>query len=361
MNFEDFMVPPQRKRYEHWQLGQMVRGGIPEGGIVLIWLSDQRGAGGTAEIKPMAAVRRLFYELSKADFEVPMGDLGDLISGKTLEDTHYVLQEVLLACHQRGAIPVVIGGGSDFGYSLFSALNQDVKDLTYTNLAGRFFLEQEETFPLNEKNYLYRLFCSKDFSIKNFHLLGCQKHLNDEESLNLVKQVAFDVVRLADMMHSTEKTEPYFRQADLVTVDCNAVESFSSPFSLEPQVNGLNRREICAYMKEVGMSERLKSVGIFNFNFETEEVLNRQLLAQMLWYLVEGINIRRSHPKEKEYETFWVMIGEDSYAFRREIFTNLWYFGERECPDDWLACSYEDYQNAKRGILGRRLLKFLEE
>ncbi len=86
--------------------------------------------------------------------------------------------------------------------------------------------------------------------------------------MKLIKEVNFDIVRLADMMNSTERTEPFFRKADLVTVNCDAVESFSEAFSIHPQVNGLNRREICAYMKEVGMSENLKSAAIFNYNFE---------------------------------------------------------------------------------------------
>ena len=36
---------------------------------------------------------------------------------------------------------------------------------------------------------------------------------------------------------------------DLVTLNCDAVESFAEPFSVNPQINGLNRREICAVMK----------------------------------------------------------------------------------------------------------------
>lgn len=46
----------------------------------------------------------------------------------------------------------------------------------------------------------------------------------------------------------------------------------------------------------------------------------------MTWYLLEGINIQRSHPKEREYETFWIMIGDHEVAFKRDTFSNLWYF-----------------------------------
>ena len=95
---------------------------IPENGIALLFVSDFRGAGGNAEVQDFTSIRKIFYKLSKLDFELPICDLGDLVSGKTVEDSHYILQEVLSVCHYKNTIPVIIGGSNDFAYSLFSAL-----------------------------------------------------------------------------------------------------------------------------------------------------------------------------------------------------------------------------------------------
>lgn len=358
MNFEDFIIPPKNIKYEKWQIGSLMTEEIPENGIALLFVSDFRGARGNAEVQDFTSIRKIFYKLSKLDFELPICDLGDLVSGKTVEDSHYILQEVLSVCHYKNTIPVIIGGSNDFAYSLFSALNFHQKNINYTQISNVVSLANEGE-EINEKNYLSRIFSTKNFSIKNFHLLGYQKHLNEEDSVKIIKQVEFDVVRLAEMMGDTQKTEPFFRNADLVTVNCDAVESFTDEFSINPQVNGLNRREICAYMKEIGLSENLKSVGIFNFNAETENVLNQQLLAQMLWYLMEGISIRNSHPKEKNMETFWVLIDDHEFAFKRDTFTDLWYFGNNEDVEKCLPCSYEEYLIAKKGTLSQRLSKFL--
>lgn len=356
MDFQDFIIPPKTFRTENWQIGNLLQEEIPESGIVLLFVSDFRGAGYSAEVQDFTQIRKIFYRLSKLDFEIPICDLGDLVSGRSAEDTHYVLQEVLSSCHYKNALPIIIGGSNDLAYSLFSALNFHQKNINYTHISNVVSLtgEGEE---INEKNFLNRIFSTKNFSIKNFHLLGYQKHLNETDSVKLIKEVDFDIVRLAEMMNSTEKTEPFFRNADLVTVNCDAVESFADAFSTHPQVNGLNRREICQYMMEIGLSKKLKSAGIFNYNFETDNFLNHQLLAQMLWYLIEGVNIRRSHPKEEDYETFWVMAGEDQYAFHRETFSNVWYFGNSEAPEDWVPCSREDYDDALRGSINRRFLK----
>jgi len=355
MNFEDFIIPPRKIRTENWQIGDKIVSEIKEDSIVLLFLSDYRGANGDADNQEFSQIRREFYKLSQLDFDIPIVDLGDLVSGKTPQDSHYILQEVLSACHYKHAIPVVIGGSNDFAFSLFSALSFHQKDINYTQISNVVSLKQDEE--IHESNFLSKILGSKNFSIKNYHHLGYQKHLNESDSVKLIKEVQFDIIRLAEMMNSTEKTEPYFRKADLVTINCDAVESFNEAFSINPQVNGLNKREACAYMKEIGLGEKLKSVGIFNYNIYSDSQLNHQLLAQMLWYLIEGINIQRSHPKEKSFETFFVLINDEQYAFKRDVFSNLWYFGEDEDIDNCIPCSRSDFDEAKRGFLSPRFTR----
>ena len=357
MNLEDILIPPKEIKTEKWQLGKLISNEIQENGIVLVFCSDYRGVkNGDAEILDYSNVRTELYRLSKLDFEIPICDLGDLISGKSHQDSHYILQEVLSMCHYKNAIPVIIGGSNDLAFSLFSTLNFHQKNINYTQISNIISLANDGE-EITEKNFLSKILSAKNFSIKNYHHLGYQKHLNEIDSVKLMKDVEFEIIRLAEMMNSTEKTEPFFRRADLVTVNCDAVESLGDGFSVNPQVNGLNRREICAYMKEIGLSENLKSVGIFNFNGNSDHFLNHQLLAQMIWYLIEGINIQKSHPKERHFETFWVLIDDEQYAFKRDNFSGLFYFGDDEKVENLIPCSRMEYDEAKKGNLDRRFLK----
>ena len=357
MNIEDVLFSPKNLKTEKWQLGQLLETDIPENGIVLVFCSDYRGLkNGTAEMADFQAIRKQLFTLSKLDFETKICDLGDLISGKTHSDTHFILQEILSLCFYKNTIPIIMGGSNDLAFSLFSALNFHQKNINYTQISNIISLANEGE-EITESNFLSKIFSSKTFSLKNYHHLGYQKHLNAVDSIKLMKEVEFDIIRLAEMMNSTEKTEPFFRQADLVTLNCDAIESLGDGFSVNPQVNGLNKREICAYMKEIGLSENLKAAGIFNFNINSEVFLNHQLVAQMIWHLVEGINIQKSHPKERQFEKFWVLIGEDHHAFQRDTFSGLWYFGEEEEVKDLLPCSRLEYESAKRGYLEPRLLK----
>ncbi|QDP85026.1 formimidoylglutamase [Chryseobacterium sp. SNU WT5] len=357
MNLEDILIAPKEIKSEAWQLGSTISTEIREGGIVLVFCSDYRGVrNGKAEIQDYKRVREQLYHLSKLDFEIPIADLGDLISGKGHEDTHFILQEIISLCLSKNAIPIIVGGGNDLAFALFSAINFHHQNINYTQISNLINLDNSGD-TITEKNFLSKILSSKNFTIKNYHHLGYQKHLNEVDSVRLMRQVDFEVIRLAEMMNNTEKTEPFFRFADLITVNCDAIESRTGAFSVNPQVNGLNNREICAYMKEIGLSRNLKSAGIFNYNAESENFMNHQLLAQMIWHLVEGINIQRTHPAERSYETFWVMTEDTKYAFQRDVFSDLWFFGDDEKEENWIPCSFSDYEAAKRGLVNPRFLK----
>ena len=355
MDLQDIFIKPEKISCEHWQLGNTISDEVQENGVVLIFCSDERGSGGNAEMKDFSRLRKEFYTLSSFDFEVSICDLGDLMSGKTQADTRYVLEEILTFCYNKNAVPVVIGGSVDLSYALFSALNFHQKGINYAHISNVASLSNEGE-EISESNYLHKILTKKEASLRNFHLLGYQRHLNEIALLKLMKEVDFDVLRLADMMNTTERAEPFFRRADMVTLNCDAVESFSEAFSTNPQVNGLNRREICAYMKEIGLSENLKTVGVFNFNADSKNLLNHQLMAQMLWYLIEGINVQRTHPKERSYDTFVVLIDNRDFSFKRDTFSGLWYFAKGKDVKKWIPCSREDYENDKRGELNKRFL-----
>lgn len=357
MDIEDLLLPAPQIKVAAWQLGNLITREIRPGGVALIFCSDERGAHRSAEQKDFTKLRHELYRLSKQDWAMPIADLGDFISGKNLEDTEYALQELLLYCIKKNNIPVLVGGSSALAYSLYKATSAVYENLNYVHVSPGLSLHEEDT-ETRDTNFLAKIFKAKENPLKKYAHLGFQKHYNDSALVSLMHEVDFDVVRLAEMFGSSEAVEPYFRCADMVTYSCDAVESFPDSFSTTPRVNGLNRREICAYMKEGGLSEQLKAVGIFNFNVASDNPLNHQLMAEMLWYLLEGIDIQKSHPKEREFETFWVVIDDREVAFKRDTFRNLWYFGSSDKIKECLPCSRLDFEQAKQGVLPERLLNF---
>ena len=354
MNIEDITSPAPKFNAEPWQMGSLISGDIKEDSIVLIFCSDYRGASKELETD-WSSFRAYFYQLAKNDWEIPMVDIGEVILGKTVEDTRCVIEELISFFLYKNCIPVFIGGSLDLIKPEIFSLNFHQKNLEWSHVGAQInFSTQEEN--ITADNVLFKIFTDKRLSIKNFHFLGYQQHLNNTATLKLLENVDFNCLRLAELMGNAHRAEPYFRKSDFVSIDCNAVESNGTPFSVEPQVNGFNNREICALMKEAGLSQHLKAVGIFNFSHQGNA--NMQLLAQMIWYLTDGINIRKSHPKEQSFETYQVLIDDKTYTFKREVFSNLWYFGNSEKIEHCLPCSTEDYEEAKRGNLNKRFLMF---
>ena len=57
MNFEDFIIAPRRIRTEKWQIGDKITNEIKEDSIVLLFVSDYRGADGDARQRAEARGR----------------------------------------------------------------------------------------------------------------------------------------------------------------------------------------------------------------------------------------------------------------------------------------------------------------
>jgi hypothetical protein len=122
MNFEDFILPPPKINFEMGQLGSLFVEDLPENGVAFLVVSDYRGNDFDGSSTDATGFREQFYTLSASDFTMPIYDFGDLISGKTHQDTHYILQEVLSACHYKNTIPVIIGGSLDFAHLPFPSI-----------------------------------------------------------------------------------------------------------------------------------------------------------------------------------------------------------------------------------------------
>ncbi|MDY3520159.1 formimidoylglutamase [Riemerella anatipestifer] len=354
MTIEEIVKPFPLGDYKPWQLGSLVCSEIKEGGVVLLFCSDDRGAGGSAVAKDFSAVRKCLYQLSKNDFGFPICDLGDLISGKSLEDTQYIVAEIVSKCIAEGALPIIIGGSNDLALSLYTAVKNHKEKISYTQINSFIHLEDVKE-SINERNFVSKILSEP--SLKNYYHLGYQKHLNEPHSVSVLKEIDFEVLRLADMMNSTDLAEPFLRRAEVVSLSADAVESFSGEFSFHAQVNGLNKREICAYMKEIGLGENLRAFGLFNVNIEASHLIYNQLIAQMIWYFLEGLSIQKTHPRERQYENYLVVINNQDYTFKRDTFSGLWYFGNNNDILKCLPCAEKDYHNAKKGLLNPRFLK----
>jgi hypothetical protein len=131
----------------------------------------------------------------------------------------------------------------------------------------------------------------------------------------------------------------------------NAVQSSYSGNNKEFSPNGFTGKEICALARYAGISDKVTSFGIFNFNSNTNEVV---LITQMLWYFIEGFCFRSNeYPfgTKEHYIKYIVLIEDEELVFYKSNITGRWWI---EIPfltnvnnklkrNTLLPCMHEDY------------------
>jgi hypothetical protein len=159
----------------------------------------------------------------------------------------------------------------------------------------------------------------------NYANLGYQTYFNSQEEIDLMEKLYFEAYRLGEVSNQIAVAEPVFRDADLVSFDVNAVQSsYSGNFStFHP--NGFNGKEICTLTRYAGISDKVSAIGIFNWNTSTQESI---LIAQMLWYFIEGYCFRSNeYPfgSKENFVKYIVPIQDEELVFYKSPITGRWW------------------------------------
>ena len=159
---------------------------------------------------------------------------------------------------------------------------------------------------------------------------------------------------MSQVSNSISIAVPVFRDADVVTFDLNAVKSADSGNILTFVPNGFNGKEICSLSRYAGISDKVKCFGLFNHNGTIQESV---LIAQVIWYFVEGFNFRViENPtiNQNNYLRYIVPVDDLELIFIKSAKTERWWI---EIPFitnvnnklkriTLLPCSYDDYLRA---------------
>ena len=190
----------------------------------------------------------------------------------------------------------------------------------------------------------------------NYSNLGYQTYFNSQEEIDLINSLFFDAYRLGEVKN-LELVEPVMRDADLVSVDIGAIKANYAFANKNTSPNGFNGEEICAVARYAGLSDKVTSFGVFEYN-SLFDVNNQtaKLIAQMVWYFIEGYNFRaKDYPyttKEK-YQKFSVMFEDDDpISFYKSDRSGRWWMEINLITDNkykrhtLIPCTYKDYEDA---------------
>lgn len=340
---------------------------IHEAQLAILGVAESRNAhlNPACQLAP-DEIRRQFYQLYCWRKPVRILDLGNLKIGKTVEDTYSALSEIVAYLIENKVVPVILGGSNDLAFANYRAYEIMEQVANVVAIDSCFDLGDEQT-PIRSDAYVNKIVLQQPNFLLNYANIGYQSYMNSPESVNMMESLYFETYRVGLMRSSLEEVEPIVRNADMVSLDISAVRRPDAPGCPHNSSNGFYGEEICQIAKFVGLSDKLSSFGIYEYD-PTLDFNNQtsQLIGHILWYFVEGFLFRQGDNKfkdKKEYRQFNITVSgaPEELVFYNSKKTDRWWVLVPMYRKDndmtqfyYLPCSYRDYQLACDDIISNR-------
>ena len=304
--------------------------------------------------------REEFYQLYSSQGFNQLIDLGDINAGNSYEDTVFALTQVVDILVRKNIVPIVIGGGNDLVYANYLGYQNLEQTVNLVTIDSKFDLGESEHDDLNGDSYLSKIIIHQPNFLFNFSNLGYQTYLNDPENIELIDKLYFDALRLGEVRNMIQDCEPIIRNADIVAFDSSVLKRSEVQNGVNCRPNGLYAEELCQLARYAGMSDKLTSVGFYEFLGKPEKGdVATLLLAEAVWCFVEGFfNRRGDFPigSKENYYKYHVELKEssDDLVFYKSHKTGRWWI-EVPYPSSMsftyqrnqvVPCRYKDYEQA---------------
>lgn len=306
------------------------------------------------------AIRRALYGMYDWHDELNVADLGNIVECNSEIDTKAALSSVLEALHKTNKIVILLGGSQDLTLQQFEPFkkNQHIIELATIDM----LIDLEDTESINERSYLMNMLTEQPNYVQHYSNIGFQSYYTNPSILQTLDRLRFDCYRLGRVRSQIDEMEPVLRSCSLLSIDMNVLRASEAPFNKYASPNGLFGDELCQLMRYAGMSEKMHSVGIFGYR--EEEDLNETgaaLIAQMLWYFVDGFRIQLAEypvSTADAFESFHVNLSQTATTFLKSKRTNRWWM---QLPNgQYIPASYNDYLIAAANDLPERWLRAQE-
>jgi len=368
-NLKDYLIPVDLKRirtsgeFESSEIGGTLEFAIDENQpphIAIFNVEEERGAtnnqGCAAGSKE---IRKYLYSLKKGPFQLRIADLGTIKAGDQQSDTYFACKEVIKVLLKHNCMPLIIGGGQDLTLASYMAYGELEQTVNLLDISSRFSLGNTD-LPINSKNYFSKVLLHQPNVLFNYCQLGYQSYFTDQQEIKLLEDLHFDLHRLGQLKEDIRIAEPLLRNADFVSFNLDALSQAFAPSHLQGSPNGLNGEEACQLARYAGMSDKLSSFGIYEYNPSVDEKgVTAHLIAQMLWYFIDGFyNRKADFPacNKSDYTRYTVAVdeGKQEMVFYKSPKSDRWWieipyssnFRKRYQRHLLLPCDYQDYKTA---------------
>jgi arginase family enzyme len=300
--------------------------------------------------------RKAFYSLYPGNWSHAIVDLGDIEKGESVEDTYFATRTVTEALLQKKIIPLLLGGSQDLVYAQYRAYDSIKKMINLVNVDTRFDIGDADK-PMTSKSYVGKIIVDTPYNLFNYSALGYQSFFNAPQEISLMNKLFFDAYRLGEVTADITTMEPILRDADVVVVDSIAIKSSEISYKNNESPNGFDSREICAVARYAGISNKVSSFGVYELNEADTTKSGAMLVAQILWYFIEGVNFRvhdEDFDNEKKFMTYKVPVDDEVLMFKKSNASGRWWIelpfisklNNKLKSRTLLPCTYGEYLSA---------------
>ena len=336
--------------------------------IAIIGVSEYRNSNNSlGENFSLMEIRKTFYSLFPGNWSLNLVDLGDLKLGNSVSDTYLALESVVSGLLKNNIIPVIIGGSQDLTYANYRSYDFLQKTVNIVNIDSNFDLG-DSSKPIKNNSYLGKIILDKPHNLFNYSTLGYQTYFNSQEEIDLMDKLYFEAYRLGELSNNIRYVEPVLRDANIVTLDLKSVRSSELSSKQKFSPNGFSGKEICAISRYAGISNKVSSFGIYEYIPSVEDEATEMLIAQILWYFIEGVNCRvmdSNFYNEDDFQKYTVLIDDQELVFLKSVKSSRWWV---EIPflknsnnkleeHSLLPCMHQDYVDASNGVIPERWYK----
>lgn len=313
------------------------------------------------------AIRKALYGLFPGNWFTNIADLGDILQGESVSDTYFAMQSLVTELLRKNIIPLILGGSQDLIYANYRAYDEIRPMVNIVNVDSNFDLG-DSSLPITNNSYLGKIILEEPYNLFNYATLGYQTYFNSQEEIDLMEKLHFEAYRLGSVSNAITLAEPVMRDADIVSIDLKSVKASEVSEGQYYSPNGLDGKEVCAMARYAGISNKVSSFGIYEYQPSKSSALTATLVAQMLWYFIEGVNCRikdDDFKNEDSYQKFNVLVEDDNLIFFKSIKTGRWWIEIPFLPNvnnklkrhTLLPCMYEEYVEATHGKIPERWYK----
>ncbi len=334
---------------------------VDEVEVVIIGCGEQRGIFDHADFSHAPdAIRKELYQLYEWHPEVRIKDLGNIMQGATVEDTRAALRTILTELEAAGKIVIILGGSHDLTMQQYEAFRTHQKLIDA--VVADAWIDLDETEQLSDRSFLMEMLTGQPNFVRHYTQLGFQSYFVHPRMLETLDKLRFDFIRSGRLRENIEEAEPALRDADLFSFDMSAVRYSDAPANIHGSPNGLSGDEACALTRYAGMATRLSSFGIYGYDPKADvHQMSAKLIAQMIWYFVEGLVLRSREAtldNAEEFTEFNVHFTSNNTQFKRSRRSGRWWMG---MPDgSFMPCTYNDYLTASRDEIPERWMRAQE-